>query len=211
VVALLAWSWVSLSALQLIDAQSHTQPIPADLAAPISGALKAGSVRAMISGVTLDFWWVKALEFTGTPPAWPAVPEGTLVGAVRVDGDFRDIRGRAIKPGVYTLRYGIQPDNGDHLGTSSFRDFVLLVPAALDTGVAARGHDATVDLSKRTVGGSHPAVWSLDPPATTEPVLGAHTTELGHHAVIVEVPCVLDAKPAGALRFGIVLVGRIDA
>lgn len=210
-VVLLAWSWASVPALQSIVAQSHTEPVPADLAAPISGALTAGGVRAVVGGVTLDFWWVKAIELTGAPPAWSALPEGTLVGAVRVGGDFRDIRGRSIKPGVYTLRYGVQPDNGDHLGTSPFRDFLLLVPAALDKEVAAHGHDATIDLSKRTIGGSHPAVWSIDPPAATETVLGLHTTELGHHALVVEVPCVRDGKPAGAMRFGLVLIGRIDA
>ncbi len=208
---LVTWTARSITAVQGVEAQPHTEPVPPGIAAPVSAALAAGGVRAAVGGVTLDFWWVKSMEVGATPPAWASVEEGTLVGAVRLDGDFRDIRGRIIKAGVYTLRYGVQPDNGDHLGTSPFRDFLLLVPAALDTAVPARGHDDTVDLSKRTIGGSHPAVWSIDPPVTSEPVLSRHTTELGHSALIVEIPCAQDGTPAGPLRFGIVLIGRIEA
>lgn len=211
VVLLLACSVVSPAAAQGIEAQSHKDPVPQEIAPPVNAALAPGGVRATASGVTIDFWWVKALEVGVTPAAWAAVDEGALVGAVRFGADFRDIRGRAIKAGVYTLRYGVQPDNGDHLGTSPFRDFLLLVPAALDTDGAPRGHDGTVDLSKRTIGGSHPAVWSIDPPVTAEALLAKHTTELGHLAVIVEVPCTRGGTPAGLLRFGIVLIGRIDA
>lgn len=200
----------SLSA-QGIDAQLHKDPVPPELAAPVGGAMAAGGVRAVVGGVTLDLWFVKSLEAGATPAAWAAVNEGALVGAVRVGGDFHDIRGRLVRAGVYTLRYGVQPDNGDHLGTSPWRDFLLVVPAAIDTDIAARGHDLTVDLSKKTIGGSHPAVWSIDPPFTTEAVLALHKTELGHQAVIVDVPCAVAGKPAGSLRFGIVLIGRIDA
>jgi len=208
---LVTWTSRAITAVQGLEAQLHTEPVPSDIAAPVKTALAPGGVRAAVGGVTLDFWWVKSMEVGAAPPAWASVEEGTLVGAVRLGGDFRDIRGRIIKAGVYTLRYGVQPDNGDHLGTSPFRDFLLLVPAALDTAVPARGHDDTVDLSKRAIGGSHPAVWSIDPPVTTEPVLSRHTTELGHSAIVVEVPCTEGGKPAGPLRFGIVLVGRIEA
>lgn len=201
----------SVSAAQGIDAQRHKEPVPSELAAQVRDAIAPGGVRAVAAGVTIDFWFVKALETGAAPPAWAGVAEGALVGAVRIAGDFHDIRGRLIKAGVYTMRYGIQPDNGDHLGTSPWRDFLLLVPAAIDTDLAARGHDGTVDLSKKTIGGSHPAVWSIDPPVTTEAVLALHKTELGHQAVIVEVPCSAAGKPAGALRFGVVLIGRIDA
>lgn len=201
---------VALSA-QGIDAQRHKDPAPSELAAPISGEMAAGGVRAVVEGVTLDLWFVKGLEFGAAPVAWARLDEGTLVGAVRISGAFHDIRGKVIKAGTYTLRYGVQPDNGDHLGTSPWRDFLLLVPAALDTALPARGHDGTVDLSKRTIGGSHPAAWSIDPPETTEAMLARHKTELGHQALVVEIPCTVSGKPAGPLRFGVVLIGRIDA
>lgn len=198
-----------------LTASSHDTPPPPSLAQPIAQALAPGGVRVLAGkgSVALDFWFVAALPLkaVGGAPAWSSVEEGTLVGAVSIPSDFRDIRGRVLKPGVYTLRYGIQPANGDHLGVSPYRDFLLLSPASADTSAAPLGHDGTIDVSKLSVGGSHPGVWSIDPPVATGPARQAHTTELGHDAIVMEVPAVRDGKPAGTLRFGLVLIGRIEA
>jgi len=179
----------------------HADPLPSGLAAPVARTLAPGGVRAAVKANTLTFWWVKQ----AAAPAWREMPEGTLVGAVKVDRDFRDIRGRVIKAGTYTLRYGIQPANGDHQGVSPFREFLLLSPVSLDADPAPQTHDALVDLSKATIGGSHPAAWSLDPPAATAPPLTVQTNEAGHKALVMEVPLA-----AGTLRFGLILVGKIE-
>ena len=190
----------------------HSDPVPPEIAAPVAAAIGPGGIRATAGSATLTFWWVKQLPTKAattdgaSPAAWSSVQEGTLVGAVKIDKDFRDIRGRVIKAGTYTLRYGLQPTNGDHLGVSPFREFLLLSPAAVDTDPAPKGHDESVELSKQTIGGSHPAVWSLDPPVATDATLTVHTTDLGHKALIMEVPVA-----AGVLRFGVVLVGKIEA
>jgi hypothetical protein len=190
-----------------ISTEAHRDAPPDALAPSIRSSLATGGVRVTASGVQLDFWLVTSLPLKGSGAAWAAVEEGTLVGAIRVASDFRDIRGRQIKPGVYTLRYALQPQNGDHLGVSPFREFLLLSPAGVDTDPGVRGHDGTVEMSKSTVGGSHPGVWSIDPPSANAAPLTMHTTELGHKAVIVEVPL----AGGSPLRFGIVLVGKIDA
>jgi hypothetical protein len=195
------------SALAGITAAPHTDPVPGTIAPPIAALIAPGGVRAKAGSVTLDFWFVKQLALKGGATAWSATDEGTLVGAVQVSAAYSDVRGRLIKPGVYTMRYGVQPDNGDHLGVSPFRDFLLLSPAAIDTAPAPRGHEGTIETSKQTIGGSHPAVLSIDPPAAKEPVLSTHKTDLGLEALVVEVP-----GPGGTpVRFGIVLVGRIEA
>jgi hypothetical protein len=196
------------------QAGTHAEDPPASLAAPLAAALAPGGRTHTIGGTRLDFWFVKALPINpgARPPAWSDVEEGALVGAVRLGADFRDVRGRIIKAGVYTLRYGIQPENGDHLGVSPYREFLLLVPAALDTAVASRGHDGTIDLSKRTAGGSHPAVWSLDPPSTSAAIgTEHHNPELDLKSFTMEVPVTRGGKPAGAIRFGLVLSGKIEA
>lgn len=196
-----------------IAAARHSDPIPAEIQRPLAAQLTPGGVRASVSGVTLDFWWAAGVPLAEPgAPAWIAVAEGTLIGAVRIDRQFRDIRGRVLKAGVYTLRYGIQPDNGDHLGVSPHRQFLLLSPAADDRSPAPQGHEGTVELSKGSVGGSHPGVWSIDPPAAgQQPVLSIHTTDLDHQALIVEVPASRDGKAAGTLKFGLVLIGKIEA
>jgi hypothetical protein len=186
----------------------HTDAVPTEVAAPVSATIAPGGVTATAGSNMLTFWFVKQLSGSGgaAPKAWADVREGTLVGAVKVAAVYRDIRGRVIKPGVYTLRYGIQPADGDHLGVSPYREFLLLSPAAQDPDPKPLSHDGTVDISKLTIGGSHPAVLSLDPPVTTEAPLSIHTTDLGHKAVVMEVPIA-----GGTLRFGLVLIGKIEA
>lgn len=182
-----------------LTAARHSEAVPSDLHASVAAPLKPGGVRAIADGVTLDFWWSGAVPGSG----WSAVPEGTLVGAVRISGAFRDIRGSMVKPGTYTLRYALQPDNGDHLGASPHRQFLLISPAADDRDAGPLGHEGTIEISKGAVGGSHPAIWSIDPPSAEGAPLTIHTTDLGHEAVIVELP--------SAMKFGLVLVGKIEA
>ena len=60
---------------------------------------------------------------------------------MRVSGPYKEIRGKVVAPGVYTLRYGLQPQNGDHLGISTFREFLVVSPAAVDTDPKVLGFD----------------------------------------------------------------------
>ena len=185
-----------------LSGTKHSDAIPAEFAAPVAAALAPGGVNTSVGTNAIAFWFVKEL----TAKAWSDVKEGTLVGAVKIEKDFRDVRGRVIKAGAYTLRYGIQPANGDHLGVSTYREFLLLSPAKLDTDVAAKAHEPLVEISKETIGGSHPAVWSIDPPVTTAAPLSVHTTDHDLTAIVLEVPAA-----GGSLRFGLVLIGKIEA
>jgi len=192
---------VALLALVLTQAAGltgvkHSDPVPTEIAAAVAAKVAPGGVRATANGTTLTFWWVSDLPGA----SWAEVPEGTLIGAVKVDADIRDIRGRPVKAGVYTLRYGVQPKTDDHFGVSPFRNFLLLSPAGIDKDPAARDHDGMVEVSAQTLGGKHPAVLSIDPPAGKDAPLSVYTTDLDHKSLIVEV---------GKLKFGIVLIGRI--
>jgi hypothetical protein len=92
----------------------------------------------------------------------PTVPKGALMGVLRFDAKGADRRGQTIAPGVYTLRYGDYPINGNHQGVAPQRDFLLLVPAALDKSADAVGDfDALVELSRKASGAPHPAVLSF--------------------------------------------------
>src|SRR5258708_39826557 len=119
-----------------LSGTKHSESVPLEIAAPVAATLAPGGVRAAVGANTLTFWWVKQLAAAAeasasTPaPGWSNVAEGTLVGAVKVEKDFRDIRGRVIKAGTHTLRYGTQPANRDHLGVSPFRPVLLAPPPA---------------------------------------------------------------------------------
>jgi len=86
----------------------------------------------------------------------------------------------------------------------------VVAPAAEDREAEPLGFERTVDLGKKTLGRSHPATLSIDPPSTTAQAGSVITTEEGHTAVVLGVNCTRDTQPAGTLAFGLILVGRID-
>lgn len=172
---------------------------PAELAAGVASRLLPAA-RIASGPATLDVWLVGEVESSGGP-GWSGVESGALVGALRVTGEFKEIRGKVVKPGVYTLRYGLQPQNGDHLGISTFREFLLISPAAIDTDPKVLGFDGVVALSKEVIGTAHPASLSLDPPEDAPgAVLSAYKNELGHDGVVLQI---------GSLKFGLIVSGLI--
>jgi hypothetical protein len=192
---------------QTVTVSKHSNPAPDELAAPIKELLSPSGATAKMVDNTLDFWWVNSLPSKDAGEGWSGVPEGTLMGAMRVAMPLRDIRGRAVKPGVYVLRYALQPQNGDHLGVSPYREFLLVAPAAEDTSPGPLGHDPAVELAAKTTGIAHPAVLSIDPPVAQEAALAVRQNEAGHTAVVFEVP----TSTGKTLKFGLVLVGHIEA
>jgi hypothetical protein len=191
-----------------VEAQSKVSPLsdkpPADLAPAISSLLQANGAKVVVGDATLDIWWVQSIG--GDGPGWSGVESGTLVGTVRVTGPFKEIRGKVVAPGVYTLRYGLQPQNGDHLGISTYRDFLLLSPASIDKDPKVLGFDGVVALSKQVIGTSHPASLSIDPPEDAPgAVLSAYKNDSGHDGVVFEV----QRKPSGTIKFGLIVSGLI--
>jgi hypothetical protein len=122
------------------------------------------------SGVYCEVWFRSSLpsgtKSTEDSVAFPTVPHGALVGAIRFPGQGADRRGQQIKAGTYTLRYSRYPVNGDHLGVAPQRDFLVMTPAAEDKDPnATPGFDDLMAMSKKASGTPHPAVLSMEPPA----------------------------------------------
>jgi hypothetical protein len=150
---------------------AHNDPPPPELADPVKGLMAEGGQLVTIGDTKIEFWWVKSLPLaagSADPATWKEVTEGTTVGAVKLSAPHDDIRGRHIRAGVYTLRYGIQPNNGDHLGVSPFRDFLLLAPATLDKDPAPIEHEPLADMSGKSIGSS-PRGASIRPSRPTSP------------------------------------------
>jgi hypothetical protein len=114
-----------------------------------------------------EFWLRKAVPATGKPAGpqgavlFPVLAEGELLGALRFPDEGHDYRDQAIAKGVYTLRYGLQPVNGDHLGVSTYRDYALLVSAGKDKAVADLPQKRLEQQSAESAGTNHPAVLML--------------------------------------------------
>ncbi len=142
---------------------------PEGFAAAIKAELNAEGYRILTGDGKpfAEIWLRKATPASGQPSGpkatiqFPILAEGELLGALRFVGEGHDYRDQSIIPGVYTLRYGLQPVNGDHLGVSPFRDYALLVPAAKDKSVAVIPREKLEDESAESAGTSHPAVLML--------------------------------------------------
>ena len=150
----------------------QVEELPKELADPVAGVLDAKGYQVAAGGDQLiEIWLAKDLEvkpeFQPTFTAKYPFRVGQLVGAVRVaeDGKLSDFRGQDIPAGVYTLRYGQQPSDGNHLGTAETGDFLLLLPAEEDkTPTLIRFAKQLQEKSAKAAGSEHPAVLWLAPP-----------------------------------------------
>ena len=164
-----------LLATTVVFAQYKAQPAgdpPTEVAAPIAAALnKTGTKITAASGSTAVEIWLRSTAPSGpntgeTSVTLPTIPPGSLLGVLRFPAKGLDRRGQTIAPGVYTLRYGNYPINGNHQGVAPQRDFLVLVPAALDKSAEAiSDFNALMDLSRKASATPHPAVisfWKAD-------------------------------------------------
>ncbi len=96
--------------------------------------------------------------------AYPQLAESMLVGVIHFPQAAADFRGQQIPAGFYTLRYELMPDDGNHLGVSPNRDFLLLIPSQSDSDPSATfKFQQLVTMSAKTVGTRHPSPLSLPP------------------------------------------------
>src|SRR5690606_11774230 len=95
---------------------------------------------------------------------YPFTP-GQLLGAMQVTAKsgFTDFRGQEIPAGAYTLRYGKQPEDGNHIGTSERSDFLLALPAKIDTKAEPVADFELAQQSAKSAGSTHPAIYSMVP------------------------------------------------
>jgi hypothetical protein len=91
------------------------------------------------------------------------IPEGTLVGALEFPKTFTDYRKQELPAGVYTLRFAVQPDIGDHTGTTPQPEFCLICPASEDKNEESIDKKKLIELSSKVNEGRHPAVLLLWP------------------------------------------------
>jgi len=152
------------------------------LSAPVaSDALKQavetkGYRITLDGGWTAEFWLAKQLKTAAkdVPGAlYAELANGEFVGVVNLPKGMTDFRGQAIPAGVYSLRYQLLPQDGNHLGVAPNPDFLLAIPVASDPN-PAQGYlyKKLVALSAKTTGANHPAVIALDTPGEPDSVVG---------------------------------------
>lgn len=113
-----------------------------------------------------DIWLRKALPAMTKNDVQGAIytdfSESVLIGVISFPKPTTDFRGQGIKPGAYALRYTFHPVDGNHLGISPVRDFLVMIPVAVDQNPDAKyKFEELAKMSTKASETNHPAVISL--------------------------------------------------
>ena len=146
----------------------------------------------LADGTVLCEVWLPSAIATGKTDAQGAtytwLAESALVAVITFPKASTDFRKQSIKAGSYTLRYAVHPQDGNHIGISPIRDFLLLVPVSADQDPSAKYkfEDLTI-LSKKTSGTNHPSPLSLVSPDGISQWPSVFEDENGHLVFAVKV------------------------
>ncbi len=134
---------------------------------------------------------------------------GQFLGVIRFPRKGEDFRGQQIPSGVYTLRYALQPEDGNHVGTSDTRDFVLLSRLEDDTVLAPLEGKELFERSAKVVETTHPAMLCLlaSDAAPEEAPRMAHIEERDWWSVVFDNPA-RSGEENSMLPVNLVVVGK---
>ncbi len=143
--------------------------LPADVPAALREVLDPHGWTIQGEDKAIGVWFVKKVPVEkGFSPGFNVkygFPQGALIGLLQISGDgVTDFRAQELKPGLYTLRYARQPEDGNHVGTSETLDFLVGVRIADDPKPAPATD--IMDLMKRSAkaaGTTHPMIFYLPP------------------------------------------------
>lgn len=156
-----------LMAADEYHAEALDSPAPEGVSDSIAKLLNTTGIK-MVKGesrTVCEVWLCKELavnaEFEASAQILYPFTPGQLIGVLRFPRKSADFRDQPIPKGLYTLRYQLQPVDGNHVGTSPTRDFFLLVSAELDTDPAVLDYKKLVKESAAAAESSHPAMLCL--------------------------------------------------
>ncbi len=157
---------------EMIDAAPEAEGVSEEIAELISDQgfrVKRGSSRTVC-----ELWLRKELaidpEFKPTAEKLYPFTPGQLIGLAHFPRRGSEFRDQTISSGWYTLRFGLQPVDGNHVGTSPTRDFLLLVQPEQDELVENWETKELYNASAAAAGSSHPALLCLQKPvAASDP------------------------------------------
>jgi hypothetical protein len=161
-----AWTVVAEDSFKVEELK---QAPPSSIAPDLAKVLSAQGYRIIDDqGKPIaEIWLRKSVPASARPAGakgviqFPFLAESELLGVMQLVGEAHDYRDQTIAKGAYTMRYGLQPVNGDHLGVSPYRDYALLLPGAKDKTVAMLPRKQLETQSAESAGSSHPACFFM--------------------------------------------------
>lgn len=193
-------------------------PAPTELSAPIRSLLAPQSLQVLDpkGEVYCEIWFRKSIPVKATEQqvknglTYQEIPETTLIGAIRFPQEGRDYRKQKVKAGVYTLRFALQPQDGDHMGTAAHPEFCLIVAAEKDTKPDLLEPKQLQELSAKTMGGSHPGPLLLFPAGKADAAAKLADQGTGHWVIKQVLQAEANGKPV-PLGIGLTIIGTSPA
>lgn len=216
----LAWAgWLSLAGGVLaadLSVRLTDKAPPRELAEAIRQTLQARAVQLLDGDKPVyEFWFCKTVAAQAAPEsaakALDAVKPTTLLGVATANGGTRDYKDNEVPAGVYTMRLGLQPTDGDHLGTADYPWFAVLIPAQHDTTpTGINDYKPMVKASGKATASGHPVVLSLRPLSADPGALPSLRKPVPEHeSVVVGAPAKVEGKEdTFELRFELVYKGK---
>lgn len=214
------FAFAATAAAQSYSAAIVTQAPPTKLSTAIRGVLSGKAVQVKgPKGVLCDIWLRKDIPTVASPGmelgvVYTQLKPGTLVGAIQFAAPVVDFRAQNIKPGIYTLRYELDPVDGNHQGVAPQRDFLLLGPPSQDTTTATLAFKPLVKLSREITTRHHPSVWSMMPADSAPAKLPAVAAQDSDNGTIQVLYFKADLGAAGSAKpttIGLVVNGSSSA
>lgn len=194
---------------------------PSEVAPEVASALGSKAYRISDEGgePLAEIWLRKAIPASEKPGEaqgaiqFPFLAEGELLGVARLLSDnVGDYRDQVIDDGVYTIRYGLLPVNGDHLGVSPFRDYVLLLLAESDKSVEALSRKTMEKESMEAAGTSHPASFSMLAAPADAKVSMSHDEENDAWSVVIPLDLAVPGESEPVRHpVSVIVIGFSDA
>ncbi len=153
-----------------LELATSEQPPPAGLSESVAGALEPARFSVSSGGETrAEFWFVRELDTGGMGGMqlgvnFGTLPLGALLGVVNLAAEWRDYKDSPIPAGLYVLRYGQQPADGNHTGITVYRDYAMLIPVEADEAALEEYSQPRLnESSRRSTGTPHPGIMALFP------------------------------------------------
>lgn len=139
----------------------------ADVSPEIAAALSPTGFKVMKgeNRTVCSFWpakqWAVRPDFKPTAGMLYPLTMGEFIGVINFKRNAQDFRGQEIEKGTYTVRFALQPEDGNHVGTSDTRDFLVLLKGADDAKPVVLPREELIKKSAAAAGTPHPAMLAL--------------------------------------------------
>ncbi len=149
--------------VEIIDGAPQADAISADFVVQLSEKgyrVKNASGRT-ISEIWLSKQWEAEAEFKATEQRLYPFTPGQFIGVLHLSRKGSEFRKQEVPSGWYALRFGLQPVDGNHEGTSITRDFLLMISLDRDEAKKKWSEKELFAASAESIGTTHPSMMSL--------------------------------------------------